>query len=280
MYTHKKDFIGKNSAVKNGIQVFVRKGYFTFRMMIFILVLGLVSCVPQRRLEYLRNAETKGTQPVVVKTEETRIIQNGDDLYIQIYSFSNSATSSIGGQEGSTNITPYSAALVSYRVGKDSCIIFPLIGKIKVAGKTIPEAEQFITNALIQYLNNPSVNIKFVNTNISVLGEVRNPGNYTYSNYPLNIYQALSFAGDITQFGDRKHVKIIRNNNGHVEIAFLDLTKKDIINSPYFYLEANDVIYVNPLQRRFWAFDRMPFELILSAISSTVLVVSFIRQVK
>lgn len=245
-----------------------------------ISLLLIASCVSQRKIEYLQTQNSTGGKFEIPKNIENRIIRPGDELYIQVYSFTNNITSSVGTEVGSTNITPYSATLVSYKVNKDSIIMFPLIGKITVAGLTLVETEAKMKSLLASYLNNPSVNIKIVSTNVSVIGEVAHPGNYTYSNIPLNIYQAISFAGDITEYGDRTSVRIVRNNDKNVEVIYLDLTKEDVIKSKYFYLESNDVIYVRPLKRRVWGITRFPYEILISAISTTAVLLTYIQTRK
>ena len=252
-----------------------RGHWMPFFLLPVLVMVFLSSCVTQRKMEYMRTLGLGNSQFEVVKNNENKSLLPGDELYIQVYSFTNNIASSIGTEGTSSNITPYSAAIISYKINHDSTIMFPLIGMYKIAGYTIPQAEQRLQSMLTSYLNNPSVNIKIVNTNISIIGEVAHPGNYTYTNAPLNIFQALSLAGDISQFGDRQNVRIIRQKDKHVDVFTIDLNTADIITSKYFFLEANDVIYVRPLKRRIWGLEKFPYELVFSAISSTILILSY-----
>ena len=276
---YRKPILFNNCFLNHRFQSVIKKSSF-FLCIQVLWMLSFVSCVSQRKIEYLQSHNSKGGKFEIPKNVENRVIRPGDELYVQVYSFTNNITSSIGTEGGSTNITPYSATLVSYKVNKDSIIMFPLIGKISIAGLTIVEAEAKIKSLLNSYLNNPSVNIKIVSTNISVIGEVAHPGNYSYTNVPLNIYQALSLAGDITEYGDRTNVRIVRNTDKNVEVINLDLTKEEVINSKYFYLESNDVIYIRPLKRRVWGITRFPYEILISAISTTAVLLTYIQTRK
>lgn len=253
-----------------------------FQILLILISLGYSSCVTQRKSEYLRSTEAPYSEYNVTLTNENRTLVPGDELYIQVSSFTSSSASggnsSAGAETSATNITPFSAVLVSYKINKDSTIIFPLIGTVKIAGKTIPQATSLIQSLLTSYLNAPSVNMKLVNINISVLGEVKNPGNFTYTNQPLNIFQALSYAGDVTEYGDRSFIKVIRQKDKKVVVYILDLTKNDIITSKNFYMESNDVIFVRPLKSKIWGMDKFPYEMMFSAISAIILVVTYIHS--
>lgn len=258
----------------------MKKEAFLKLFIIGVSFIFAVSCVPQRKIEYFQFKNLKDNDLATIKNDDSRKIQIGDELHIQVYSYSGSVSGSVGNETNANSITPYGAALLSYKVNDKGDILYPLAGNVSLEGLTITEAELKLKTVLTSYLNSPSVIIKLVNTNISILGDVKNPGNYVYSNSPLNIFQAISLAGDINEYGDRKNVRIMRNNNGNIEIVNLDLTKKEIFQSKYFYLEPNDVIYVRPLKRRHWGINQVPFELVLSALSTTILVMSFINNQK
>jgi polysaccharide biosynthesis/export protein len=233
------------------------------------------SCVSQKKIEYLqpdnRDSKTEVTNPAVMNTT----IQPGDELFIQVYSFdTNTASGSFN-----ASLSPYSAAILSYTVNKEGFIIYPLLGEVKLEGLTLSDAENQIKKQLDSYLNHPSVNIKKVNTNVSVIGYVAHPGNFNYSNAKLNVFQALSLAGDITDYGDRKNVYILRTINDKVKTITIDLTKSDVPLSPYFYLESNDVVYVRPLHARKWGILNFPvaFTLLLSSISTTALLINILK---
>ena len=151
-----------------------------------------------------------------------------------------SANRSIGGQR----------ALQTYLVDNKGCIEFPVIGTTKVGGLTKSACEKLIHDKIQRFMNaeeNPIVTVRMSNYKISVLGEVNSPGMFTVSNEKINIFEALAQAGDLTIYGVRDRVKLIREDEkGHKDVYTLNLNDAEIINSPYYYLQQNDVIYVEP----------------------------------
>ena len=142
------------------------------------------------------------------------------------------------------------AMLQSYIVDNAGYIDFPIVGKLHLAGLTKNEAEQLIHDQVKPYMaaaENPIVTVRMINYKISVLGEVARPGMFTVANEKITILEALAQAGDLTIYGVRDRVKLIRETNtGEKEIHVLNLNDANIINSPYFYLQQNDVVYVEP----------------------------------
>ena len=141
-------------------------------------------------------------------------------------------------------------SLQSYIVDNEGNISFPLIGKIHLGGLTKNEAEQVIHDRIKPYMNeaeNPIVTVRMINYKISVIGEVTRPGMFTVANEKINILEALAQAGDLTIYGVRDRVKLIREDEtGKKEIHVLNLNDANIINSPYYYLQQNDIVYVEP----------------------------------
>jgi polysaccharide export outer membrane protein len=133
-----------------------------------------------------------------------------------------------------------------------------------------------LKDSLSSILNQPIVTVKLVNRYISVLGEVRIPGHFPYSQEKLTIFDALGLAGDITEYGDRSEVILTRNEDGRNFRIVLNLTKSGIIASEYYYLRPNDLIYVKPLSKKFWGMKEFPFSIILSTISTALLIYSVI----
>ena len=139
-------------------------------------------------------------------------------------------------------------SLQQYLVNNEGDIDFPVLGRIHVCGMTKHEAEDLIREKLKPYLQEtPIVTIRMVNYKISVLGEVTSPGTFTVNNEKVNVLEALAMAGDMTIWGLRDNVKLIREDaDGKREIILLNLNKADIIKSPYYYMQQNDIIYVSP----------------------------------
>jgi len=113
---------------------------------------------------------------------------------------------------------------------------------------------------------------------VSVLGEVRNPGHFSYAQEKINIYNALSLAGDVTTYGDRNDVLLVRNENGRNLSIRIDLSSDKILASDYYYLRPNDIIYVKPMRKKFWGLDTFPWSALLSTISTVILIYTVFGQ--
>lgn len=138
--------------------------------------------------------------------------------------------------------------LQQYLVDNEGNVDFPILGTIHLGGLTKGEAEQLIKEKLKpQFHKNPIVNVRMVNYKISVIGEVTRPGTFTISNEKVNLFEALAMAGDLTIYGIRDNVKLIReDSNGKREIINLDLNDRNILQSPHYYLQQNDILYITP----------------------------------
>jgi len=135
---------------------------------------------------------------------------------------------------------------VTYTVDQNGFIDFPVLGKVKLAGLTRTQAIDELRNKLAQYIKDPGVNLTFQNFRISVLGEVQKPGSFTLPNERVSILEAISMAGDLTIQGVRKNIMVIREHDGVKETHRIDLTSRDALDSPVYYLAQNDVVYVEP----------------------------------
>ncbi len=142
--------------------------------------------------------------------------------------------------------------VLSYLVDSAGDIDFPQLGVLHIAGMTRSELAKYIKGLLIErgLVNDPIVTIQFQNYQVSVMGEVTRPGSFNINSDRVTIFDALSMAGDMTIYGKRDNVKIIREENGERMIATVDLRKADILTSPYYYLQQNDVVYVEPNRAR------------------------------
>lgn len=246
-----------------------------------IAILFFSSCVAHRNLEYLRYEDRRNEK--IISYSEAEIpdykLKPNDELYIQIKSLDEPETNvfqQLGNNQqsiySSSSITPYSASVFSYVVDKSGYIQLPVLNNIFVKDKTIPEVTSMLQDSLQNILSQPSVLVKLVNRNLSVLGEVRNPGRFSYAQEKITIFDALGFAGDITIYGDRNDVILVRNENGNNLRVKLDLTSSEIMASQYYYLRPNDIIYVKPLRKRFWGLREFPWQVFLSTISTGILI--------
>lgn len=134
----------------------------------------------------------------------------------------------------------------TYTVQQDGTIDFPILGNMVLAGKTRQEAIVFLKGKLDNYIVNPGVDINFMNFKVSVLGEVNKPGSFTLPNERLTVLEAIALAGDLDIQGKRDNVAVIREIDGKKTTYTLDLTKREVLDSPAYYLKQNDVVYVEP----------------------------------
>jgi polysaccharide export outer membrane protein len=139
---------------------------------------------------------------------------------------------------------------LGYLVDTDGTIELPLIGKVKIGGLRTTDAADTIRIRLGAYLKEPSVIVRNLNFKISVLGEVKLPGIFVIPDEKITLPQVLSMAGDMTIYGNRSNLMIIREENGKREYARIDMTSREIFDSPYYYLRKNDVIYVEPVKSK------------------------------
>jgi polysaccharide biosynthesis/export protein len=206
-------------------------------------------------------------------------LQPSDALYIQISSLDDAA-SNVFAQSGGTQTTldPYSAYLSSYTVDQEGYVQLPIIGKIKASGKTTVQVTELIKDSVKSILSLPIVTVKLVNQYVTVLGEVRNPGHYVYSQDKFTVFNALGMAGDVSPYGNREKVTLIRNESGKTIRINFDLTSPNILTSNYFYIQPNDLIYVMPMRKRIWGMEEIPFALIFSTITTGLLIYTIIVQ--
>lgn len=257
---------------------FVKK----YNIILIVILLSLFSgCVSQRDLEYLQKDERT---PKSFKEAEVPdyLLKPNDELYIQVTSL-DEAASNVFTTAGNTqannggSMDPYGASLVSYSINSKGYLLLPIIGNVYVKGKTLVQVREMLQDSLINILSQPSVTIKLVNRYISVLGEVRIPGHFAYAQEKLTIFDALGLAGDMTKYSNRKDVILTRNENGKNMIVALDLTRPEILESEYYYLRPNDLVIVKPLKKRVWGTPEFPFALILSTLTFTLLLYSYMN---
>lgn len=256
-----------------------------FPLLNFIIILLFSSCVSHRNLEYFRD---KDNNDEVIKTfNDAKVpdykLKPMDELYIKIKSLDDPSTNVFqqrGIQQYSEigNIQPYGASLMSYTVDKEGFIQLPIIGNILVEDKSVPEVGAILQDSLNHILSNPTVTVKLVNRYVSVFGEVRAPGHFSYAQDRLTIYDALSMAGDITDYGDRSDVILARNENGKNLRINIDLTSSEIMASEYYYIRPNDMLYIKPMRKKFWGLNEFPWQVLLTSISTGVLLYTVFGQ--
>lgn len=245
---------------------------------IFLLAVCMAGCVPHKDLLYVHSS---GTESVKFENEAADLpIKANDELFVQVNSFDAANLNFMQSDASRSGVARSAAdlALVSYVVNKHGQIDLPLLGAITVKDLTLSEAATHIQKELTGYLNTPTVKVSFVNKNITVLGNVKVPGRYYYVSDHINILQALGMAGDIEPYGNRKSVVVVREANGQIEKFRLNLTRQELLADKQFFLQSNDVVYVEPLHRQQWGVQTFPWALILSGVTTFILVLNYVDK--
>ncbi len=245
--------------------------------------LFLASCVPQKKILYMQVKNEVDTMSAFKNQRKIDYrVQPGDNLYIRVVSMdekTNLFLNSMGGGQYSQNITSdASVYLNSYMVSTKGTVQFPLTGDIYVKNLTVAQVRDTIQQKLGQYLKESVVIVKLVNFNITLLGEVRRPGQYKIYQNNINLFEAVSMAGDLSDFAKRSDVTIIRQTKEGSKVLHVDMTKKDVLSSPYFYLKPNDIVYVPPLKGKQFSFATFPYGVVFSALSTALLLISFFKK--
>ena len=235
------------------------------------------SCVTHESMVYL---EGKGNNTFDKYKEYSYKLRPRDILSIRLNSLeSNTATyfneeqSANSGGGMVNNVLLY---LSGYIINEKGYIKLPLVGDILVAGMTLEEVKEDIDLKLKDYLKFASVSVKLANFRVTVLGEVKNPGQYYVYEEKVTLLQALSMAGGFTQFSDNKKVKLVREGNDKNETYYLDLSKETILQSDQFFLLPNDLIYVEPVKAKAFNINVGTAGLIVSVVSVAALIANII----
>jgi polysaccharide export outer membrane protein len=247
------------------------------------LSLFLCSCVPQRQIKYLQKLHKDDTTTFY---HQKRLIdykiQPKDNLYIRIFSLDEKTYLYFNKQSNVSSYNDYandaSIYLNSYTVNKDGYIDFPVIGKVYVKDLTVDEVKVMLQKLIDEYLKETTIVVKMVNFKITVVGEVARPGEFTVYDDQINFFEAISQAGDMTEFANRRQVTIIRQTHRGSDIFRVDLTSDAILKSDYYYLQPNDIIYVAPLGIKRWGFgSTFPWGLVFGAISTALLLINYFK---
>ena len=233
----------------------MRRRFNNRHLWLMLLPFLLVACQSYKKVPYFQDVEVVNEANQQEKLYDARIMPK--DLLTIVVSCTNPelaipfnltvASNAALAASTSSNVTTQ-AALQPYLVDNEGNINFPVLGELKLGGLTKREAEQLILDKLKPYMKEtPIVTVRMVNYKISVIGEVARPGTFTISNEKVNLLEALAMAGDMTVYGLRDNVKLIREDaNGKQQIVTLNLNNAETILSPYYWLQQNDIVYITP----------------------------------
>jgi polysaccharide export outer membrane protein len=242
--------------VKNLLRMILKKYY-----IYGALSLAVVSCAPRQEINYMTDIENVALDNSIKNSRST--LQPGDQLIITVTAKDMDVVKPFNqNYSSSSSITQYSTpnsnnlpqqipvSGPTYIVDTDGNITFPQIGMVNTKEENIETMKMKLTNLISQYVKSPVVDVKLINFKVSVLGEVTRPGTYVLPDGGTTLLGALGLAGDLTPFGIRTNVLVVRNIDGQITKERVDLTSAKFINSPYYYLKQNDMVYVQPNANR------------------------------
>lgn len=229
-------------------------------MVIVLLITALEGCISAKKLTYFQGA-TQSEDTIAIPKPYIPTVRRGDILSIQVSSLNAEASGFFNPVSMAVTATNNAVANPlapnsGYLVAEDGTIKYPILGKITVSDLTTTQVGDLLGDRLKTYLKEPTVNVRNLNFRISVLGEVARPSLFTISNERITIPEALGLAGDLTIFGRRDNVLIIREDGQKRLFARIDLTRRGAFQSPYYALRPNDIVYVEPGKARVTSVDR------------------------
>ncbi len=239
---------------------------------ILVLCSVLTSCIGSKKINYMQKPDfyiPSYKDSVSFKDYELR---TGDRLFVKVYSTDDQTNALFSGSSNMQMMRTGAGAstdLYTYLIEDNGAIVFPMIGEVKLAGKTLRQANIALEIALEPIFKFKSVEMRVINHDFSVIGG----GKAAYITMPqekINIFKALALAGDLGIYSDRAKIRLLRETKDGVQIKVFDVRSADIIHSEFFYLEPNDVIYIQDLKEKFWGITNLP-----TFISTFVSTVSF-----
>lgn len=255
------------------------------RLVYFLLLLvSAFSCISKKELVYMQNSNLKETVPTAIPSSyKAYKLQANDVLSIKVQSLEPEISNIY-------NIIPPSSAfgfadpgtmfLSGYTVDEAGNVNLPNVGKLKVEGLTITQTQELIQRNIDRYITNATVVVKLISFRVNVLGEVQRPGQYFIYNDRATILEALSMAGDLSRGANRENVKLVRQTPTGSEVVLLDLKDPNLVQSQYYYVMPNDVLYIEPseaLVKRDNLVGLNVATLALSVISTAVLLLNYFK---
>lgn len=252
----------------------------------FFLIVSIVlsSCVPQKKIIYLQKQQEKDSLNSYNRPHPPDYrIQPRDNVYIKLFSLDDKSNmffnkiASVGSYNDYANDA--SIYLNSYSVSPDGYIDFPVIGKVMIKDLTVYQVKEVLQKLIDEYLKETVVVVKMVNFKITIVGEVSRPGEFTIYQDKINFFEAISLANDMTEFANRSKVRLIRQTPAGSKVYTINVTSDDFLKSNLFYLQPNDIIYIQPLGYKRWGLgSQFPWAIVIAAISTGLLMITWAKS--
>lgn len=246
---------------------------------LLLLIIGAIGCQSPRKMVYLKNASGQDTTMVYHQPDKKYRISYDDILFVRILTgnpeisalYNNAPTTGF-----STSMTSEADQYINgFTVNEEGKIKLPVLGSLKVKGLTLQEVEMQIQAMADEYLIDATVIARLLNFKVTVLGEVARPGVYSHYNDNMTILEAIGKAGDVTDLGDKRNIMVIRTVPEGRTTFEIDLTKKDLMTSPAFFLKPNDVIYVKPSGSKAFQINLPTMSMILSSVTTIIVLLQY-----
>ncbi len=249
-----------------------------------MIAVGFLSggCVRFKNIAYIQDryeVQDSSTYTIDVAKGGDLILRPGDNVFINIYGI-NFDQLELFNKESSrypSNYTDLSLLMQGYNIDDDGFVEMPIMNKIKIGGLTLAQAQDTLQEKIDEYLVGAIVDLRLLSYEITVLGEVKRPGKFFFYKREINIFDALSEAGDLTSFGDARKVILIRNFDGHSETYNFDLTSSSFFSNPNFWLKPNDVIYVKPLRTKVISMNSPTLTLVFSSLTTLLVILTYFK---
>tara|TARA_B100000780_G_scaffold266664_1_gene223059 strand:+ start:1554 stop:2276 length:723 start_codon:yes stop_codon:yes gene_type:complete len=238
------------------------------------------SCVSMKKRIYIQDSKESDNIVYPIQNVEYKISRQ-DILYITVKSLSEVSLviqSQSQSQAGSGEMLFY---LNGYSVNKQGEIFLPVIGYVSVLGKTLVEVKKVLQIEVDVFYKDAIIDVKTAGIKINVLGEVNSPGSYIFYQNQVSIFDVLATSGDLTELANKEEVKLLRHSNNTVIVHKLDLTNENLLSSDFYFLQPNDVIYIEPLKIKSWGLGEtgwQTFQTLMATISSTFLIINFFKK--
>ena len=246
-----------------------------------ILIAG--SCVSKKKLTYLQYSDNSGNSEFTEDNYNRSVtpaaykIMPYDNLYIRVLTPDPQWSTLFNIETGTTGLTQESAGLSAYSVDQDGNIELPYVGKVKVGGETLSEIKLKLDSIFKNYVADAAITIRLVNNAVSVIGEVQRPGRYLLFKDRINIFEALALAGDISSYGNRQKVQLIRPSRYGPIVKEFSLADRSILTSEFYYVMPNDIVYAIPMQGKSFQINSSVYALFLSVITTALVVISYFQ---
>ena len=240
------------------------------------------ACTTQKELIYLSNLDTAKTPNFFPYKYPDYRIQKRDILYIRFITLNNELSDilNVGSGRYATQLYQNETSLYinGYTVNDSGNLTIPILGQVNILGMTIDEATSNIQGKADIFLKDATVIIKLISFKVTVIGEVTRPGTYTNFNNQLTVLEAIGMAGDITDYGNRKQVLVVRPNPEGTTTYRINLQDKNLLLSEGFFLLPNDIVIVDPIKSKSFRLNIPTLSFVLSTLSTLILILSFINK--